>query len=114
MQLAIVMQWEGIKPGHGQAGVANAMRGFELLAKWQEEGKILSQRTYLGMQRSSGFSIVTVEQEHVRDFVLDPEFAAFDTEAAMLSDNWQWNLFLPDDQAQEALQAWAATAAALA
>jgi hypothetical protein len=114
MQIAMVMQWEGIKSGHGQAGVANAMRGFELLAKWQEQGKILSHRTYLGMQRTGGFSVVTVEQESLMGFVLDPEFAAFDTECAMLWDNWQWNLFLPDDQAQDALQAWAATATALA
>lgn len=114
MQLAIVMQWEGIKPGHGKAAVANAMRGFELLEKWQEQGTILSHRTYLGMQRDGSFSIVTVEQERVMSFVLDPEFAAYDTEAAMLWDNWPWSLFLPDDQAQDALQAWAATAAELA
>ena len=104
----------GIKPGHGQAGVAHAMKGFELLAKWKEQGTILSHHTYLGMQRDVGFSLVTIEQERVMDFVLDPEFAAFDTEASMLWDNWQWSLFMPDDEAQDALQMWAATAAELA
>lgn len=114
MKLAMVMQWDGIKPGHGEAATTNAMRGFELLAQWKDQGKVLSYSTFYGMQRTRNFCVVMVDSHQVMDLVLDPEFVTYCTEASMLWDGFEWSLFQPDEDSQDALQAWAATAAALA
>lgn len=114
MKLAMVMQWDGIKPVHGEAAARNAMRGFELLAQWKDQGKVLSYSTFYGMQRTRNFCVAMMDSHQVMDLVLDPEFVNYCTEASMLWDGFEWSLFQPDEDSQEALQAWAATAAALA
>jgi hypothetical protein len=115
MKVAIMMRWGGIKPGHGEAAVANAYEGFELLDSMVERGKVLSYDIYYGMQQSGGCAVVMLEQDQVMDVVLDPGFAAYDTAAGMLWEGWEWSLYMPHESAQEAaLPAWAKAATTLA
>ena len=115
MKVAIMMRWGGIKPGHGEAAVANAYEGFELLDSLVEQGKVLSYDVYYGMQQSWSLAVVMVEHDRVMDVVLDPGFAAYDTAAGLLWEGWEWSLYLPHESAQEsALPAWAQAATTLA
>jgi len=70
--------------------------------------------SFYGMQRTRNFCVAMMDSHQVMDLVLDPEFVTYCTEASMLWDGFDWSLFQPDEDSQEALKAWAATAATLA
>ena len=94
MESALVYMWGDARPGREAAGMANYRETTEALTQLQAEGKIRDFAWYFAAQAGPNFCIIRGETEALMAFSASPEAMASNMKAALVSEGYQWGLYV--------------------